>query len=74
MEPRIIVDYERIGAKVRSYRDRRALSLREASAEAGVSAPTLMRAERGGRIDLDTAFALARWIGVRLDKLVRATP
>jgi transcriptional regulator with XRE-family HTH domain len=52
-----------LGADLRRTRAARGLSLRDASAECGVSFNSLSRIERGKDTTLSTAVAVLRWIG-----------
>jgi hypothetical protein len=56
--------------RVRAKRRSKGLSIREAAAEANVSAPTLSRVERGHLPERDTLLRLARWAGVRIDPVL----
>jgi len=49
---------------VRVARRERALTLRQAGEECGVSAATIMRIERGGGFDVDTLAKVCRWLNV----------
>lgn len=51
-------------------RERLSLPLRFAAKEAGVSPSTFSRAERDvGKVDIESACKLARWLGLGLDAL-----
>jgi transcriptional regulator with XRE-family HTH domain len=49
-------------------------NLREAAAAAGVSPATLSRVQRGHAPDADGLVALARWLGVPIERLLRNPP
>jgi transcriptional regulator with XRE-family HTH domain len=51
--------------------DRRGMSIREAAKEIGISHTTLIAAKDGTRsMDVSTALAIAKWVGVPLSTLV----
>jgi transcriptional regulator with XRE-family HTH domain len=56
------LDTAQLGALIREHRGRR--SLRQASAEAGVSLSTMSRVEAGAQPDLASFTALCAWVGV----------
>lgn len=57
--------YGLVRERLRRTRQQRGISLREAAAEIGVSAPTLSRIERGAsRPDIETLDAVASWVGL----------
>lgn len=66
------IDAELLGQLVTNKRDQRRLSLRDAAAEIGVSAPTLQRLEKGSVPAMPTLLKLVEWLGVSLDQ-IRAT-
>jgi hypothetical protein len=49
-------------------------NLREAAKEAGVSPATLSRVQRGHAPDTDALVALARWLQIPIEKLLRDPP
>ena len=57
--------------KCRHESRRTAHSLRDVSAECGVSAPTLSRIERGGIPDVEIFFRLCKWINMNPEKFMR---
>jgi transcriptional regulator with XRE-family HTH domain len=60
------IDASELASRLRARRRDRALSLRDAAAEIGVSAATLSRVERGDYLpERDNLFRLLRWLGVR---------
>ena len=59
------IDASELATRLRARRRERALSLRDAAAEIGVSAATLSRVERGDYLpERDNLFTLLRWLGV----------
>jgi transcriptional regulator with XRE-family HTH domain len=59
------IEASELATRLRARRRERALSLREAAAEIGVSAATLSRVERGDYLpERDNLFTLLRWLGV----------
>ena len=69
--PEPIIDPVDLGDRVRAKRRSKQLSIREAAAEIGVSAPTLSRVERGAHLpDRQNLLRLARWAGVRIDPVL----
>ena len=68
--PEPIIDPVDLGDRVRAKRRSKQLSIREAAAEIGVSAPTLSRVERGALPDRQNLLRLARWAGVRIDPVL----
>ena len=72
MKTNAAVDWEGLGALLRGHRASRALTLRQAAEEVGVSASTLSRIEKGKvRPDLPTIQELVRWIGIPLSRVVK---
>lgn len=53
---------KKLGAVLRSYRLLREMDLRTLGAEIGVSAPTILRIERGRAIDADTLMKVLNWM------------
>lgn len=73
VNPQKAINFDGLAALVRSHRESRGITLRDASRESGVSSSTLSRLERGeARPDLDTVQLLVDWIGVPLARV--ATP
>jgi transcriptional regulator with XRE-family HTH domain len=68
-----LFDTVELANRVRAKRRSRRLSIREAAAEAGVSAPTLSRVERGHLPEREVLLRLARWAGVRIDPVLHET-
>jgi transcriptional regulator with XRE-family HTH domain len=69
--PEPIIDPVDLGDRVRAKRRSKQLSIREAAAEIGVSAPTVSRVERGSHLpDRQNLLRLARWAGVRIDPVL----
>jgi transcriptional regulator with XRE-family HTH domain len=69
--PAPIIDPVDLGDRVRAKRRSRRLSIREAAAEVGVSAPTLSRVERGHHLpERENLLKIARWVGVRIDQVL----
>jgi transcriptional regulator with XRE-family HTH domain len=62
-----MTDAIELADRVRAKRRSKGLSIREAAAEAKVSAPTFSRVERGHMPERDVLLRLARWADVRLD-------
>jgi transcriptional regulator with XRE-family HTH domain len=59
------IDASELASRLRARRRERALSLRDAAAEIGISAATLSRVERGDYLpERDNLFTLLRWLGV----------
>jgi transcriptional regulator with XRE-family HTH domain len=59
------IEASELAGRLRARRRERALSLRDAAAEIGVSAATLSRVERGDYLpERDNLFTLLRWLGV----------
>lgn len=74
MNPKPIIDFSGLAAIAKGHREMRGLNLRDAAGEAGVSAATLSRIERGdARPDLDTVQAIVNWVGVPLERVTRTT-
>lgn len=65
-----LIDANELGRRVRAKRRSKKLSIREAAAEAHVSAPTLSRVERGHVPEREVLLRLARWAGFRIDALL----
>jgi len=65
-----LVDAVDLGDRVRAKRRSKKLSIREAAEEAGVSAPTISRVERGHLPERENLLRLARWAGVRIDPVL----
>ena len=59
-----LFDSKGFGILIGGVRTLRDISLRTASAQAGVSAATMSRVENGKAPDLDTFIALCEWAGV----------
>lgn len=60
-----------LGAALRARRANR--TQEDAAVDAGVQAPTLSRIERGThRPSIDTAMALARWLGWSVEEVMAA--
>lgn len=58
------------GRRLQREREARHWSLRDAAAEVGVNASTLMRIEKGGDPSLSNAIALAALYGLSMDALL----
>lgn len=52
------------------HEDQKRYGLRELSKIIGVSAATLSRAINGGRVDLDTAILICRWLDVEITEFI----
>lgn len=63
------VDTALLSELLQEKRTREALSLREAAAEIGTSAPTLQRVEGGQLPTASTLIKLADWLGMAIDDL-----
>jgi transcriptional regulator with XRE-family HTH domain len=61
------IDPNELARRVRARRREHGLSLRGAAIEAGVSAPTLSRVERGYLPERQNLFRLLRWTGLELE-------
>ena len=58
------IDASELATRIKARRRERGISLRSAATEAGVSAATLSRVERGDYLpDRDNLFRLIEWIG-----------
>src|SRR6266511_4254059 len=68
--PAMLIDPVELGDRVRAKRRSKKLSIREAAAEVGVSAPTISRVERGHLPERENLLRLARWAGVRIDPVL----
>jgi transcriptional regulator with XRE-family HTH domain len=68
--PATLIDAVELARRVRAKRRSRKLTIREAAAEADVSAPTFSRVERGHMPERETLLKLARWAGVRIDPIL----
>lgn len=53
---------KKLGLALRSYRLLRDMDLRALGKEIGISAPTLMRIERGRNTDADTLLKILTWM------------
>ncbi len=62
-----------LGAEIRSWRLRRAMSREELAAEADISPTTLGRIERQGPVDVGDTWRIARALGVSLEVLIART-
>lgn len=60
----------KLAAEVRRRRGDRSLPV--TARDVGVSHPTILRLEQGGRPSLDTAVKLARWLGWTVEQVVEA--
>jgi len=54
-----------------TQRKSRDLSWREVAAEIGVSAATISRTKRGGRMEVDGMLAMVSWLGHPVERFVR---
>lgn len=66
MIPRIPVrrfNSEALFAELNSQRAARGLTWQQVAAQIGVSPSTLTRTKRGGRLEVDGAVAMVRWLG-----------
>lgn len=59
-----------IGDELRKRRGEAGLTQRDLSVRAGVSRLTVIKAESGGNVTLETAVALAGALGVPVDSLI----
>ena len=64
-------DTEGLALVLRGRRKMRALDLRSAAKDIGVSAATLNRAEQGHEVELQTAVVICEWLELPLDSFVR---
>lgn len=62
--------YETLDAQ----RQVRGMSWKEVADEIGVSASTLTRTRRGGRMEADGMLAMVRWLGRTAESFTRKTP
>lgn len=62
--------YEALDAQ----RQARGMSWKEVADEIGVSASTLTRTRRGGRMEADGMLAMVRWLGRTAESFTRKTP
>jgi len=67
------IDTDTLGRLVRR-RVAQSANLREAAQEAGVSAATLSRVQRGHSPDADALVALSRWLHVPIEQVLRHPP
>jgi transcriptional regulator with XRE-family HTH domain len=66
-----MLDSVDLGNRVLAKRRSKGLSIREAAKEAGVSAPTFSRTERGQHLpDRENLLRIAKWADVRIDPVV----
>lgn len=66
-----LIDLEGLAHRVRAKRNSKGLSVREAAADIGISAPTLSRVERGLHMpEPENLLRLARWAGIRIDPVL----
>ncbi len=69
------IDPANLAHRVRARRLARRLGIREGATEAGVSAATLSRVERGDYLPgRESLLKLAAWLGVPVDDLVPGAP
>ena len=67
------IDAAEFASRLREKRLARGLSLRQAAQEAGVSATTFSRVERGDHLpDRENLLQLANWAGVTLEQVASA--
>jgi transcriptional regulator with XRE-family HTH domain len=67
------IDTDILGRLVRR-RIAQSANLREAAQDAGVSAATLSRVQRGHSPDADALVALSRWLQVPIERVLRHPP
>lgn len=65
-----LADVIELAQRVRAKRRSLGVTIREAAADAGVSAPTLSRVERGHLPERENLLRLARWADIRIDPLL----
>ena len=56
-----------------AQRSSRGMSWAEVSREIGVSVATLKRTSEGGRMEVDGVLAMVGWLGVAVERFVRAS-
>ncbi len=67
------IDAAEFASRLREKRLARSLSLRQAAQEAGVSATTFSRVERGDHLpDRENLLLLANWVGVTFEQIASA--
>src|SRR5207248_9605392 len=66
----VLIDAVDLGDRVRAKRRSKGLSIREAAAEVGVSAPTISRVERGHLPERENLLRLARWAELQIDPVL----
>jgi transcriptional regulator with XRE-family HTH domain len=67
------IDAAEFASRLREKRLAKGLSLRQAAQEAGVSATTFSRVERGDHLpDRENLLQLANWVGVTFEQVVNA--
>jgi transcriptional regulator with XRE-family HTH domain len=64
------IRYEILGQMVAQKRATEYISLRALERETGISASTLSRIENGKTADMEHVAALARWLGVKIERFV----
>lgn len=62
------IDYHAFGKYFAKFRAEKYLTLRETSAEVGISFPVLSKLERGAKIDLETYAAACKWLAISMDE------
>lgn len=65
------IDISLVGERLRQYRRKQNLTLKQVNEETGISVPTLSRLERGDfeKIQSTTLFALSEWMKVSVQEL-----
>jgi transcriptional regulator with XRE-family HTH domain len=65
-------DAQALYAALDRQRLARGLSWQQVGAEIGVSASTITRIRRGGRLEVDGMLAMVGWLGARVEDFVRS--
>lgn len=67
------IDVERLGRRLRRFREEKGLTLKDVFNATDISVASLSRIERGASKDLDagTFTALAKWMGIKSDEFRR---
>ncbi|MGC4084481.1 MAG: helix-turn-helix transcriptional regulator [Vicinamibacterales bacterium] len=66
-------DARALHAALDAQRDARDLTWRDVASQTGVSVATLTGTKRGGRLEVDGALAMVRWLGVTIEHFTRET-
>jgi transcriptional regulator with XRE-family HTH domain len=64
-------DSKALYAQLDAEREKRHLSWREVSLEIGVSVSTIVRTQKGGRMEVDGMLAMVAWLNVPVETFVQ---